>query len=78
MQFVARVVNLSQMNPKAKKPKRDTRRPIYVRVRPEEHTKIVQIAKKRGWPHTIASVATEMISRGLDQETEVSQKKGSV
>ena len=56
------------MTLKAKKPKRDVRCPIYVRVCPEEHAKIVQIAEERGRPHTIASVATEMISRGLQNK----------
>ncbi len=40
----------------------------YVRVKPEEHALIAQIAEKRGYPHTIASVAAEMISRGLKTE----------
>jgi hypothetical protein len=55
--------------PKAKKVKRvDDRVVTYVRVRPEVHAQIVQIAEKRGYPHTIASVAAELISRGLKTE----------
>lgn len=55
--------------PRAKKPKRgDDRVVTYVRVKPEEHELIVQIVEKRGYPHTIASVAAEMISRGLKEE----------
>jgi len=48
----------------------------YVRVTPEEHALIAQIAEKRGYPHTIASVAAEMISRGLKAET-VTGKTGA-
>lgn len=55
--------------PKAKKAKRgDDRIVTYIRVKPEVHAQIVQIAEKRGYPHTIASVASEMISRGLKEE----------
>jgi hypothetical protein len=51
---------------KAKKVKRNNRRVVtYVRVKSEEHALIAEIAEKRGHPHTIASVAAEMISRGL-------------
>jgi hypothetical protein len=54
---------------KARKAKRgDNRVVTYVRVKPEEHALITQIAEKRGYPHTIASVAAEMISRGLKEE----------
>ena len=52
-----------------KKAKRDKRVVTYVRVKPEDYALIEEIAKKRGYPHTIASVATEMISRGLASET---------
>jgi hypothetical protein len=48
----------------------DTRIVTYVRVKPEEHALIVQIAEKRGYPHTFASVAGEMITRGLKAEAE--------
>lgn len=51
-----------------KKSKRDNRVVTYVRVTPEEHARIVRIAEKRGYPHTIASVASEMISKGLAVE----------
>lgn len=54
---------------KAKPSKRDDRVVTYVRVKPEEHAQIAQIAEKRGYPHTIASVASEMISKGLKVET---------
>jgi hypothetical protein len=37
----------------------------YMRLKSEAHAQIVQIAKERGWPHSIASVTAEMISRGL-------------
>jgi molybdenum cofactor biosynthesis enzyme len=50
---------------KAKKTKRDNRIVMYLRVKPEEHKKIAKIAKERGYPHTIASVAAEMFARGL-------------
>lgn len=54
---------------KARRAKRgDNRVVTYVRVKPEEHALITQIAEKRGYPHTIASVAAEMISRGLKGE----------
>lgn len=53
------------MTSKAKKPKRDVRHPIYVRVLPAEHARIVQIVETRGRPHTVASVTAEMITRGL-------------
>ena len=49
--------------PKAKKAKRPV--VMYVRVVPEEHELITQIAELRGYPHTIASVAAEAISHGL-------------
>jgi uncharacterized UPF0146 family protein len=47
------------------KKKRDDRILTYVRLQPEIHRQIVQIAEARGYPHTIASVATEMVSHGL-------------
>lgn len=53
---------------KAKKAKHDARIVIYLRVRPTERARIAKIAEKRGHPHTIASVAAEMISRGLEAE----------
>lgn len=53
--------------PKAKKARRANGRSVvtYVRMKPEEHELIVKIAEKRGYPHTIASVTGEVISRGL-------------
>ena len=50
---------------RAKKAKRDSRVVMYVRVKAEEHEKITKIAEERGYPHTIASVLSEVISQGL-------------
>jgi hypothetical protein len=62
--------------PRAKKAKRgDNRVVTYVRVKPAEHALIVKIAEKRGYPHTIASVAGEMISRGLKGQNVVTPSK---
>jgi hypothetical protein len=47
------------------KKKRDDRILTYVRLQPEIHQQIVQIAQVRGYPHTIASVTTEMVAHGL-------------
>ena len=55
--------------PRTRRPKRANRVVTYVRVAPEEHAQIAQIAKAWGYPHTIASVASEMISRGLKTAT---------
>jgi hypothetical protein len=55
-----------------RKAKRDARVVTYVRVKPEEHALIAEIAGKRGWPHTIASVTAEMITRGLKAEADTS------
>lgn len=52
----------------AKKFKRDNRVVTYIRVKPEEHAQIAKIANTRGRPHTIASVAAEMISKALKME----------
>jgi len=51
---------------KAKRP----RAPVvmYVRVRPEDRALITKIAEERGYPHTAASVAGEVIARGLKTE----------
>lgn len=49
--------------------KRDSRSVMYVRVAPQERAQIEQIVKERGYPHTMASVAAEMLSRGLAAET---------
>lgn len=48
------------------KKKRDDRVVTYVRLSPEVHKQIEQIAEERGYPHSIASVATEMVLRGLE------------
>lgn len=37
----------------------------YIRIKPEEHEQITQIVKDRGYPHTFASVASEILSEGL-------------
>lgn len=50
------------------KSKRDDRIVTYVRLKPEEHAQIAQIANQRGYPHTIASVTSEMVSKGLKTE----------
>jgi len=41
---------------------------MYVRVRPEDRALITKIAEERGYPHTAASVAGEVIARGLKTE----------
>jgi len=41
---------------------------VYMRVKPEEHARLMKIVKERGWPHTIASVTAEIFSRGLAAE----------
>ena len=51
-----------------KKPKRDSRIVMYIRVKPEERAQAAKIAAQRGYPHTIASVSAEMFSRGLASE----------
>ncbi len=38
---------------------------MYIRVQPKEHATIAKIVQKRGYPHNLSSVASEMISRGL-------------
>lgn len=38
---------------------------LYTRLPRETYEKIVEIAAKRGWPHTTASVAAELIAKGL-------------
>ncbi len=40
----------------------------YVRMTPEMRARITEIVAQRGYPHTIASVAFEMIERGLKLE----------
>lgn len=61
---------------KPKKTKHNSWIVMYVRVKPEEHTLIKEIAGKRGYPHTIASVSAEMISKGLKTEAETAQTEG--
>jgi hypothetical protein len=41
---------------------------IYTRVTTKEHARLSKIAKRRGRPHTLASVTAEMISKSLQQE----------
>lgn len=65
-----------QMTLRAKKPK-DNRIVAYIRMKPEEHALITKIAKKRGYPHSFASVAAEMISRGLTATGEVEETNGA-
>ncbi len=59
---------------RAKKAKRDNRVVMYVRVKPEEHALIAEIASQRGYPHTIASVASEMFSKILKMEAEQNER----
>lgn len=47
------------------KKKRDDRILTYVRLHPEQHRQVVQLVEERGYPHTIASVTTEMVALGL-------------
>lgn len=58
-------------NPCMSKVRKAKRVVTYVRVKLEDHARIKQIAAKRGHPHTIASVAAEMISRGLKEDAEL-------
>ena len=51
---------------KAKKAKRDSRIVAYVRLQPEVHAWIAKLAAERGYPHTFTSVATELISKGIE------------
>lgn len=44
---------------------------MYVRVKPEEHARIAQIAEQRGYPHNKSSVASEMLAKGLAGEAVV-------
>lgn len=52
------------MPPKPKKLKRDNRIVAYVRMLPENHAQITKVAQERGYPHTFASVVSEVISSG--------------
>lgn len=51
-----------------KRTKRDERVVAYIRMHAKEHAQISKIAAKRGYPHTFASVAAEMISKALKME----------
>ena len=65
--------------PKARKAKR--RQPLivtYVRVKAEEHAMLVRIAGERGHPHSLTSVAAEMISRGLRAAAEDKARAATV
>lgn len=53
----------------SKTSKHDNRIVTYIRINAKEHAKISKIARKRGRPHTISSVAAEMISKALKMET---------
>ena len=53
---------------RAKKARRSNDVVTYFRMKPEVRTRIAEIAAKRGWPHTIASVTAEMIEQGLKAE----------
>ena len=37
----------------------------YVRLTPQARAQISKIVEERGYPHTIASIAAEMITKGL-------------
>lgn len=50
---------------KAKKSKRDNRIVAYVRILPTDHAQIAKIVQQRGYPHTFASVMSEVISDGV-------------
>ena len=52
---------------RSKKAKRDDRVVTYVRLKPDVHVRLAKIAEKRGLPHTITSVAAEMITAGLEK-----------
>lgn len=62
---------------KVKKASRRDRSVMYVRVTPEDREQIEQIVQKRGYPHTMASVAAEMLSRGLAAEPAAEVKAAS-
>ena len=52
----------------ANKSKHGNRVVAYIRLKAKEHAQISKIAQKRGYPHTFASVAAEMISKALKME----------
>jgi len=54
--------------PKAKKPKRDNRGVLYIRATQKVRASIEKIAAQRGYPHTVSSVAFDLIVKGLRVE----------
>jgi hypothetical protein len=60
---------------RAKKAKRNDRVVMYIRMAPEIRARIVEIAAERGYPHTIASVTAEMLSKGLASEVPVKEAR---
>jgi hypothetical protein len=38
---------------------------LYLRVSTKTHEKIARIARRKGWPHTIASVAQQGLDRSF-------------
>lgn len=60
--------------PRRPRLKRDKQEALYVRVTPEIRTSIEEIAARRGYPHTVASVASDMIAKGLLVEAAQSEK----
>ena len=50
---------------RSKKTRSDDLLVMYVRVKRAARDKIAQLAKKRGYPHTLASVLGDVIDRGL-------------
>jgi hypothetical protein len=62
---------------KVKKAAKRDRSVMYVRVTPQDREQIEQIVQKRGYPHTMASVAAEMLSRGLASEAAPEVKAAS-
>lgn len=53
---------------RAKKSKHGSREVMYIRVTPEVRESIEKIAAQRGYPHTVTSVAFDMITKGLRVE----------
>lgn len=50
---------------RAKKARRSNDVVTYFRMTSEMRARIAEIAAKRGWPHTIASVTAEALSHGV-------------
>jgi hypothetical protein len=59
---------------RGKRPKHDDF-VIYIRIDSEIRARIVEIATERGYPHTIASVTAEMLSKGLASEIPVKEAR---